>query len=284
MDFLLHFIAVTAISAPHVLGYSVVIGKGKILHFGPLAVSIVAAYGVFLTTLSTGSFLLGMGVGLGLTFLLSVILAWLSLRLDPDGFGVMSIAVHLGALAVVLNWTSLTRGALGIPRIPRFPFLESTADFAVVSVLVAALWAALLWWMQRGSFGRCLAALSEHEWHASSLGIRRHWAHFIAFMLAGIGAFLTNVLFHQYIFLVHPSDFAFPYMIFMVMVIVAGNPGSILGCAFSLVLLSALREGMRFVPLSPAILGPTRLILFGLILLLAVWWRRDRLFPAKREI
>lgn len=178
----------------------------------------------------------------------------------------------------------MTRGALGIPRVPRFPFLDSTGDFALLSVVICVLWAALLWKIDHGTFGRKLTALSEHEWHAKALGIHRTSVHLVAFLIGGIGALLANVQYHQYLYLVHPSDFGFPSFIFFLTVVVAGAPGSVRGCMLSLVLISLLREGMRFLPLSANILGPVRLILFGLILFVAVWYRRDTLFPKQRTV
>jgi branched-chain amino acid transport system permease protein len=284
MNFLLHIIATTAMSAPNILGFNMLFGRGKIFHFGPLGVSLVASYVTFLTVMATGSYALGIALGLFSTLVVSAFFAWLSLRLDPDGFGVMSIAVHLGLLAVVLNWSSVTRGALGIPRIPRFFFLDSTFDFAVLSLCIALLWGAVLWKLDRSAFGRKLIALSEHDWHAKSLGIDRARTHTAAFLIAGIGALLSVLQYHQYLFLVHPSDFGFPAFIFFVTVVVAGGPGSVRGCIVSLVLLSLLREGLRFIPLAADVLGPLRLILFGLILFVAVWYRRDSLFPRQRTV
>ncbi len=284
MNFFLHIIVMIATTVPNVLGFNLLFGRGKIFHFGPLGVSIVAAYGIFLVTIATDSFTLGIAAGLLVVSLASAFFAWLSLRLDADGFGVMSIAVHLGLLAVVLNWSSLTRGALGIPRIPRFVFLDSTLDFALFSTVVAAVWSYILWKIDKGPFGRKLIALSEHEWHAKSLGIDRPQVHLIAFLLAGIGALLSNVLYPQYLYLLHPSDYGFPGFVFFVTVVVAGGPGSVRGCLLSLILLSFLREGLRFIPMAPDILGPLRLILFGLILYIAVYCRRDLLFPKQRTV
>lgn len=284
MNFLLHIIATIAMSAPNILGFNMLFGRGKILHFGPLGVSLIAAYATFLVVMATGSYPLGIVCGLVATCSISAFFAWLSLRLDADGLGVMSIAMHLGLLAVVLNWSSLTRGALGIPRVPRLPFLDSTGDFALLGTCVAALWAWMLWQVDRGTFGRKLIALSEHEWHAKSLGIDRPRVHMLAFMIAGIGALLGVLQYHQYLYLVHPSDFGFPAFIFFVTVVVAGGPGSVRGCVVSLILLSLLREGLRFVPMSPDVLGPLRLILFGAILFVAVWVRRDTLFPKQRTV
>ena len=68
------------------------------------------------------------------------------------------------------------------------------------------------------------------------------------------------------------------------MAVVAGKPGSVLGVTFSTVLLVLLKEGLRFLPLPTAVLGPVRLLLFGIILLVAVYVRRDTLFPQQRTV
>ena len=57
-----------------------IFGKGKIFHFGPLATSIVAAYGVFLTLPHTGSYAISFLIGLSLALVLSLFFAWLALR------------------------------------------------------------------------------------------------------------------------------------------------------------------------------------------------------------
>src|SRR3989338_3870734 len=284
MNFFLHVFALAAMSVPHVLGYNLLFGKGKILHFGHLGTSIVAAYVTFLVTMHFSNYVLGLLAGLVAVTLLSSLFAWISFRLDPDGYGVMSIAMHLSLMAIVLKWNSVTRGALGIPRLPRFPFLDSPLDFALFALGIAVLSILFFLFLERGAFGRKLAALSEQEWQAKSLGIDRRTVHWIVFLIAGVGTLIANVQYHQYLYLVHPNDFLFTHLIFLIMVVVAGKPGSIIGCTISLFLLSFLREGIRFLPLDADVLGPLRLIIFGVILLSVVYWRRDVLFPKPRSI
>ena len=284
MPFLWHLIAVIAMALPNVLGYNLVFGKGKIFHFGPLGVSIVSAYATFLTLMATQNYPLAIAVGFAASCAIALVFAWLALRLEPDGLGVMSIAVHLALIAVVLNWDGLTRGALGVPGIPRIPYLENAALFACTAVAIAAVWAGILWRVQRGPFGRALSALAENEWHARSLGISRQRTYITAFLLGAVGAMLTNMLYPQYLGLLHPSDFLFPHFIFMMMVVVAGKPGSVLGVVISCILLTLLKEGIRFVAIPSTMVGPVRLLLFGMILFAAVWVRRKEMFVEKRSV
>lgn len=284
MDFFFHIIVLVGTFLPSILGYNLVFGKGKILHFGPIGVSVIVAYCLVIVLKATGSYSLAIASAVFGAVLISLFFAWLSLRLESDGFGVMSIAVHLSVLAVVLNWNSLTRGALGISRIPRMPFLSSTSDFAVLAIIISIFSIFIVKVIDRSSFGRQLSALAEHEWHAKSLGIHRNRVHVWAFLIAGLGTVLTNLLILPYLTLLHPNDYQFPSLVFYVMIVVAGTPGSVLGATLSTILLVVLREALRFVPLTPAILGPVRLILFGLILFVAVYIRRDTLFPKQRSI
>ena len=284
MDFIWHIIAITCMTIPHALAYNLVFGKGKILHFGPIGVSLVASYAVVIIAISTGSFIAATLVGLISVVLLSLFLAWLSLRLDQDAFGVMTIAVHLSILAVILNWNGLTRGALGIPGVPRFSFLSSVQSFAIAAAVVSLLFVIALRLIDRSSFGRQLQALAEHEWHAKSLGINRTKVHVIAFLVAGLGALATALLFPQYLAFLHPNDYQYPFLVFFITIIVAGNPGSVYGVLLSTILLTVLKEALRFLPLSSAVMGPVRLILFGIIMLAVVHWRRDTLFPKQRSI
>ena len=284
MNFFWHIIALIGLFIPSILGYNIIFGKGKILHFGPLGVSIPTVYTIVLLLMHTQSFVLAFFAGLAVALLTSAFFAWLALRLDADAFGVMSIAVHLSMLAVVMNWNSLTRGALGIPYIPRLPFLNSVFDFAVLGVVLSVVSIVVIWHIDRSSFGRQLAALAEHEWHAKSLGINKARVHLYAFLIGGVGITIVNFVGPQYFMLLHPNDYQFPLLVYMVMIVVAGKPGSVFGVTISTILLVLLKEGLRLVPLAPAILGPVRLMLFGFILFAAVWWRRDTLFPQERKI
>ncbi len=93
-----------------------------------------------------------------------------------------------------------------------------------------------------------------------------------------------NFFYGQYVQFIAPNDFQFPTFIFLLMIVVAGGPGSVWGCTIGTTLLILLREGLRFLPLEASLVGPIRLMLFGVILLTAVWIRKDTLFPAKRSV
>ncbi len=285
MTYFLHIFIVACMYIPPTLGFNLVFGRGKILHFGQVALGIAGAYGVWSSFMIFHlSFPVSLAIGALCVIVMALLLAWLSLRLDTDGLGVMSIALHLATLAVVLNWDSVTRGALGIPGIPRPPLLQSLPAYAVLCVTIAVCWIVVMLILERGKLSRDLQALSENPWHAQSLGIDRRRVHIMAFLISALGALTATALFTPYIALLSPSDYGFPAMIYYVMFVVAGGPGRVWGVVCSVFLLMGLHEGLRFVALPIEMIGPMRLLIFGVILLIAVYFRRETLFPPERGV
>ena len=284
MGFFWHVLFLIGNWYPTILSYNLIFGKGKLLYFGPGGMVLIVGYSMVITLMATGSFFFAFVVALLFSVLTALFFSWLSLRLEADGFGIISIAVHLAILSVVLNWQSMTRGALGIPSIPKVPIFQNHAHFVIITMVVGILWALIILRIERSAFGRQLEALAEHEWHAKSLGINRVRVNTLAFLINGLGTTIVSFFWVQYLGLLHPNDYLFPLLVFYVMAIVAGGPGSVLGVTISVTLLTILKEALRFVPLDPAVLGPIRLILFGIILFIAVYIRRDTLFPKQRSI
>lgn len=285
MTFLIHILTGIAINLLLIPSYNLIFGKGKVLYFGYQGQALLSAYMVFVPyMLFDLSFPMSFAIGVAGTIVVSLVFSVISLRLDDDAFGVMSIAMHLSILAVVLNAQSLTRGALGIPRIPKPVFADDPVSFCLLSVSVAVFWLMGVWWLDRGAFGRKLSALSAHPWHAAALGISRPFVHHVSFLVASIGSLISVTLFSMHLHILNASDYTFVFMVFYVMVVVASGPGKFWGSVFGTAALILLKEGLRFAPLPHSVLGPVRLLLFGLILFIAVWYRRDTLFPKQRSI
>lgn len=267
-----------------ILGYNLILGRGKILFFGQEALSLLAVYGIFISVHSTQGYTMSILIGPCLALVVAIFFAWLALRLESDAFAILSIAMHLALLAVILNWSDLTRGALGIPRIPRFPFLESQEHFAIAIVVSAVLWYLFVQRLDSSRLGRELKALAENKNHAEALGIHRFSVYSKAFLIASIGSILSSFFYPQYIGLLHPSDYKFQAMIPLMLASIAGGSGSVRGCAIATILITCLTESLRFLPLPSGSVGPLRLLLFGVIFIVAIYVRRETIFPKPRTV
>ena len=272
------------ITIPTILGLNLVLGKGRILYFGQEGAGLIVAYTMTLVWLQTHSLLLLLIFTSIAVVLLSMLFTFLAIRLDDDAFGIMSLALHLIMLALVLNWTSLTRGTLGIPGIQFFSMRLTTLQYVLLSGIVSALWMFLLHRFNQSPYGRALDALAESNVHASSIGIQQVPVTFIAFLFCGLGTLLTQFLFLSYTGLLHPSDYQYPSLVFLILCITAGGPGRIRRVVLATIVLTFLKEGLRFMPLPTGMVGPLRLLLFGFILLIAIYRGRRTLFPERRSL
>lgn len=285
MHFLLHIFIISCVRILTCIGYNLILGKTKILEFGFVGFLLPVYYVLWCSVaLYDVPFAIALFYAIAAVVVFAFIFARLSVRMVEDAYGVLSIALHLILLAVVLNWQSVTRGALGIPRIPRLLLPETQLGFAIAIGIVTIVWAAFVWWIDKGSLGRKMEALSEHSWHAESMGISRKNVHLILYLIAGTGALLQAIFYPAYLRIITPQDFQFPVLIAYVTIIIAGGSGKFWGTVIAAFVITILGEGLRFVSLPPDLIGPLRLMLFGLILFGAVWWRRDTLFPKQRSI
>lgn len=285
MLFWLYILTLACINVFMTLSWNLVFGKGKILHFGHQAHSLFTAYAIWVSVVQYDvPMIVGMIAGLTLSLALGALMSWLSVRLEEDAFGVMSIAVHLILFAVILNWQSVTRGALGIPGIPRPELMRQSLPFFMVTALCMAVWVFAVRRFDKSKYGRALEALSESEWHAEALGISQMRTRQMAFALSSTGAFLAALIYPPFLLLLTPNDYGFPSMIFYVIIILAGGPGKLWGVFGATFAVIFLKEAIRFIGLPADMIGPVRLILFGLIMFVFVCIRKDSLFPHQRRI
>src|SRR3989338_2134909 len=170
MDFFLGLISIIGMTIPSALGYNLIFGKAKILHFGHAGLSIVNGYTVFVLLMATHSYPIALLSGIVSCIMVCAFFSWLSLRLDGDSFGILTVALHLMLLTIVLNWTPVTRGTLCITAIPRMSLIETPLAFAICSVAVSIFWILFFYFLDRSAFGRQVTALSEFRHSASSLG------------------------------------------------------------------------------------------------------------------
>ncbi len=281
--YVLHILIIIAIQLPSVLGYNLIFGKGKILYFGHVGLVLCNAYVVFLTLRLTESILLSLSVGFFSCIALSLLMSWLALRLAGDAFGIVSIAFHFAILSVILT-SKFTRGALGIAGIVRPSLLQSPQSFALFAAILALLAIVCAKCVDRSKLGRSLSALAENTHHAEAVGVSRSRSTILAFLFGGLFSFITSLLLPFYLQLLHPNDYRFDSLVFLVTLVVAGKPGSVRGVTLASIALIFLKEGLRFMSLPPNLIGPIRLLLFGLILLFSVYIRRQTLFPQARTV
>jgi branched-chain amino acid transport system permease protein len=141
-------------------------------------------------------------------------------------------------VTVILNWDSLTRGALGINAIPK---VATTGWLlAIVAITVA-----LLHVLGRFSIGRAMDVIREDETVAVSLGIRVAQHQRIAMIISGALAGLGGGLFACNSYAITAEDFGFSMLNSALAMTVLGGRKSVWGPLVGAAVLVTLPELFR---------------------------------------
>ena len=133
----------------------------------------------------------------------------------------------------------------------------------------------LLTKITRSPFGRLLEATRDDEMGLRVLGKNTFLLKAKAMMLSAGCAGIAGSLFAHYISYIDPSSFLLTEIIFVVTIVIVGGIASIKGSVVATILLVLLPEALRFLSLPSQILGPSRQIIYA-ILLLAILLLRPR--------
>lgn len=209
--------------------------------------------------------------------LLAAFISLPSMRLHDDYFVLASFAFQVSFSQLTLNWNSVTNGALGISGIPA-PVLwgQDAAGKSGIFLLALAVIGCVVWSVhrvQRSPFGRVLCAIRSDEILAQALGKPTVKYKVAVFMMSGVFASASGVLYAHYMTFIDPNSFNAGVSITFITVVILGGAGSKWGPAFGALLVVLLPEGLRFIDI-PSAIGPNvKQVIFSICLLLVLIFR-----------
>ncbi|HMO17791.1 MAG TPA: branched-chain amino acid ABC transporter permease [Oligoflexia bacterium] len=289
MDYIIHLIILVGLYLILAQSYNLTFGLGRLLNLAHIASYAIGAYATaILITDYSMSFFLALVSGMLLSTLFALIIGAVSLRLDDDYFAIGTLSFSFVISAILINFKSLTRGVLGIPGIPRPEFdsggVADNSQFLGFVILLVFFTLSIIWFLFQSRLGRSLRMQSEHVPATQALGVSIYNTRSFSFAVSSAFAAMAGSLFAVYITYVDPSSFALHEMVFVLSIIIIGQPGSFWGVIASTIFLVLLPEPLRFIEISPSILGPMRQLLYSSILFVTVLIRREQIFPLKRMV
>ena len=201
----------------------------------------------------------------------------LALRFRGDFFIFTTLGFQMIVYVVLYNWIDLSRGAFGIYGIPRPELfgwaVDETWEYVLLIGLVDLAVLSLLFVIYRSPFGLSLKALRDNERAAESLGISAFRQYLAALVVAGGCAAIAGGLYAAYVTYIDPTSFGLDESIFIVSLLLLGGSGNIRGPFVGVLVMLLLPEMLRFMGLPDAIAANVREIIYGLILVLLMYWR-----------
>lgn len=247
------------------------IGYSGLLHIAHAAYFGIGAYTVAILTVTLHlSFIPALGMAGISSGILSLLVSLPSGRLRGDSFIIVSMAVQMALYAVMLNWQSLTGGALGITAVPNPAvgglIFETNGSICALYGFICVVLLISLTWLKLSPYGRSLQAMRDDEVAATSVGIPirklRIWTFFLSSCVVGI----SGGMYAAYASYVDPTDFTIDQSILMLSMVIVGGTGNIRGPLIGAGVLVAIPELLRFTHLPSAEAANIRLLAYGLLL------------------
>jgi len=197
----------------------------------------------------------------GVTSVVGAAVAAAALRVTGPYLAMVTIAFGLIVEGVLIEWTAVTGGPGGIFSIPK-PTLR-THYWTVMLAAALALW--LTANLRRSAWGRACLAVKSSEVAAESLGLSAYYVRIMAFTVSAAFAGAAGALFTFLNGYISPDSFTLQTSILFLLALLFGGLGRIAGPVAGSVALTILPELLTR-------LLDYRLILYGSLLLLSIYW------------
>ena len=280
LNFVLLIFIYSGIYALMAMGQNVITGYVGLLSLCQAGFFAIGSYATAILSVTYGwNFWLTIPIAGVLAALSGVLIGLPTLRLKGDYLAIATLGFGEIVRNILNNWDSLTRGPMGIQRIPmatvfglkispyeKWGFLVMVWIFVLVGYLFFR-------HLARSRMGRALEAIREDEIAASSMGINttkyKVWAFALGAFAAGVAGSLQAV----FTLSVSPGTFTFMVSIMVLCMVVLGGMGNFLAVILGAFLIQFISYFPQLVGLSNIIPPQFKQVLFGLILVVMMIWR-----------
>ena len=227
-----------------------------------------------------------------------------TLRLKGDYLAIVTLGFGEIVPIVARNTPYLTNGAMGLngvstPQLPGFSFGISTTPYYYLGL---ALLIGLIFISRRlkdSRVGRAWLAIREDEIAAEAMGINRTRLKLLAFAIGAGFAGATGTFYVAKLQTATPEMFGFNVSVMLLVIIVLGGMGSVAGVVLAAIFLQLLQSwflqdltvwihafgkmtGMAFLLKVDLLQGID--LIFGIILVSMMLFRRQGLIPERRDV
>ncbi len=271
INYLVHLAILVCIYSILTISLNWAVGFTGLLNLGHVGFFGIGAYASALLAMNGVPIWLSLLLGALFAGVSGLLLALPTTRLKGDYLALATLGFAFIMGSVARNWTGLTRGALGIPGIPKI--VHGNYAFLLVVFIIAVITYLIFWKLSRSRFGKTCEAVRDDELAAKMLGKDTFLHKILALGISAFFAGLGGGLFAHYITFIDPSIFGLGDLILLFSMLIVGGLASVKGAAIGTFILFLIPEPLRFIGFPSSILGPMREIIFALILLLILIYK-----------
>lgn len=284
MEYILHIIIMLNIYILLVLSANLPIGMANLLSMCQAAFYGIGAYiSAFFLMQFDLPFIAIAVIVMFITGLFSCLISLASVKLKDDYFILASLGFQMIVYTILYNWTDVTRGPYGVPGIPGIKIfgiwnLSGTWGYCVLTTVVSLAVIGVFRKIKYSPYGRVLKAIRSDELSVEALGrnavLFKSWAFFLSAAFSG----LAGLFYASYVSYIDPTSFTLDESIFIVSALFIGGVGNIKGPVLGAVFVVLLPEILRFLGMPDAFAANMRQIIYGLALVLVMYFRPQGLW------
>ena len=250
------------------------------------------------------SFWLMLPVAAAIAAFFGVLFGAPTLRLKGDYLAIVTLGFGEIVPIVARNTPSVTNGAMGLngvaaPQLFGYNFGVDATPYYYVGVALVAFLILISQRLKDSRIGRAWMAIREDEIAAAAMGVDRVRFKLLAFAIGAAFAGATGTFYVAKLQTATPEMFMFPVSVMVLVMIVFGGIGSVWGVVVGALVLQILQSWFledlsqwlhalgRLVNidwLQRVELASSIELIFGLILVLMMLYRREGLIPASRPV
>jgi len=270
-----HVLVLAGLFTLMALGFDLVLG-----YLGELSLGHAAFFGIgaYTTALLTRHFDVPFPLDLVsaavVTGLFGLAIGAPSLRLKGPYFAIVTFGFAEILRLIALNWTSVTRGPMGLPDVPHVHlgafWIHTELGYYYLVLTLIGVAIVVTRRLLASTVGHAFLAIRENEELAAAAGIATLRFKIRAFVVGMIFTGLAGSVYARYVHFVDPTALSFYYTVTVVSMVIVGGQGSIAGTVFGALVFTLALEYLR-------VAERARLVMFGLLLVLAVVFMPDGL-------
>src|SRR3989344_3792800 len=275
--YFIHLLILVGIYLILAISLQISIGFTGMLNLGHIAFFAIGAYTSALLVLNGFPFWLALLSAGIVAMVFGYALSLLIKKLKGDYLALATMGFSFVVYAVLLNWTELTRGPLGIPGIPKPSFLginfSSNFSFLILILIITLVCYFLINRITNSPFGKVLESIRDDELASKTLGKNTSKAKSISLMVSAFFAGIAGSLYAHYITFIDPSSFTLMQLIPVLCIVIIGGLASMKGTLIATFIIVLLPEPLRFIGFPSSVVGPMRQIIYALFLLLILLYK-----------
>jgi branched-chain amino acid transport system permease protein len=288
MNFLLAIIITALIFILVAQSWNLVYGYTDMLHLGHIGFFAIGAYTSALLTIQGVNFWIALIIAGTFAGFIGFLLAIPTVRFKFDYLAIVTLGFGEIIRNIIINWSSLTRGPLGLPGIPSPTLFGITFDnnssYLLLMILVTIVLGSFMYRIAHSPFGMILRSIKDNDIAAHTIGKHINAYRIKILVMSAVIVAIIGAFFVHYTNFTEPNVYRLELMALIILAVFAGGPGKFWGTVIAAGIVITIRETFILIDFIPAsITGPLMWIVLSLALVLILMYKPNGLFGKKLE-